>query len=148
MWLAHVTVAAVIENDRNEFLLVEECIAGEQVLNQPAGHWEAGESLVEAVQREVLEETARAFEPHYIIGIYSYKSPVNHITYLRVAFAGGVGTQLQRLRLDKDIMANHWLDSAALLVRVEQFRSPLVKRCIADYQAGQRYPLALLQHMG
>ena len=55
-WKANVTVAAVIEKD-GRFLMIEESIDGQKVLNQPAGHLERNESLLNAVKREVLEET-------------------------------------------------------------------------------------------
>ena len=50
-WNPEVTVAAVVERD-HRFLVVEERISGRLVLNQPAGHLEDGETLVEAVIRE------------------------------------------------------------------------------------------------
>ena len=49
-WKPNVTVAAVIERD-GRYLLVEEAAAQGTVLNQPAGHLEAGETLLEAVVR-------------------------------------------------------------------------------------------------
>ena len=59
-WNASVTVAAVIERG-GRFLLVEEETADGLRLNQPAGHLEAGESLIRAVVRETLDETAHSF---------------------------------------------------------------------------------------
>ena len=74
IWHPHVTVAAVIERD-GKFLLVEEQADQALVLNQPAGHWEANESLVAAVARETLEETAYAIQPTALIGIYRWPHP-------------------------------------------------------------------------
>ncbi len=146
MWLAHVTVAAVIENPQGQFLLVEEHIDQQALFNQPAGHWEANESLVEAIKREVLEETARDFSPSHIVGIYDYTSANNDTTYLRIAFAGSVSEQMAGRAFDSPIVATHWLDVPQIAART--LRSPLVQRCIADYKAGIRYPLGLLQHVG
>ena len=56
IWAPHVTVAAIAERDKR-FLMVEEMVDGSVVINQPAGHLEPGESLIEAVRRESLEET-------------------------------------------------------------------------------------------
>ena len=53
-WNPEVTVAAVVERD-GRYLLVEELIAGQLVLNQPAGHLEQGETLLEAAIRETRE---------------------------------------------------------------------------------------------
>ena len=57
IWKPRVTVAALIENE-GRFLLVQELISGRSVYNQPAGHLEDGETLIEAVIRETREETA------------------------------------------------------------------------------------------
>src|SRR5688572_1076989 len=62
-----VTVAAVTEDD-GRFLVVEERINHQLVLNQPAGHVERGETLIEAVVREAREETAWRFEPLALLG--------------------------------------------------------------------------------
>ena len=50
-----VTVATIVEQD-GRFLLVEEQVGGRLVLNQPAGHLDPGESLIEAARRETLGE--------------------------------------------------------------------------------------------
>ena len=51
-----VTVAAIVVRD-GEFLFVEEETRAGVRLNQPAGHLEAGETLIAAAMRETLEET-------------------------------------------------------------------------------------------
>lgn len=140
-WKPNVTVAAVAEQD-GRFLLVRERDAGRVVLNQPAGHLEPGESLLQAVAREALEETGRSFEPAGLVGIYRYASPERAVTYLRFCFHGRVGPADPRRRLDPDIMEALWLAPDEL--DAQALRSPLVRRCIEDYLAGRRYPLDLL----
>src|SRR5579863_3484598 len=88
VWKPDVTVAALIERD-GRYLLVEERIRGRMVFNQPAGHLEDGESLVDAVVRETLEETAWRFTPRWLLGIYQWRSPQGRST-LRFAFTGAV----------------------------------------------------------
>ena len=56
VWKPHVTVAAVVERD-GRFLLVEEHTSNGLQFNQPAGHLEENESLIDAVKREAFEET-------------------------------------------------------------------------------------------
>ena len=70
-WQPHITVATVIEDD-GRFLFVEEFKAGRMVLNQPAGHLEANESLREAALRETLEETGWEVKLTGLLGIYLY----------------------------------------------------------------------------
>ena len=56
MFKPHVTVACVVHAE-GKFLVVEETINGKALWNQPAGHLEADETLVEAAARELWEET-------------------------------------------------------------------------------------------
>ena len=138
-----VTVAAVIERG-GKFLFVEERIDGRLVLNQPAGHLDPGESLIDACRREVLEETAHRFEPRALVGIYRWYYAAKDVTFLRFCFAGDVAGEEAGRALDKEIVRLHWLAPAELDARKSQHRSPLVAQCVADYLAGARYPLEIL----
>lgn len=142
-WKPNVTVAAVIERD-DKFLIVEERDGPRVVYNQPAGHLEADETLIEAAVRETLEETARAFRPTALVGVYRYLSSHNDITYLRFCFTGECGEPEHGRNLDPDIIQALWLSRDELVQRGEQLRSPMVLRCIDDYLAGRRWPLDLL----
>lgn len=139
------TVAAVAERD-GRFLLVQERAARRIVLNQPAGHLEAGESLVDAVIRETREETGRDFTPESVTGLYLWRGPGGR-TVLRIAFAGRVGEQDEGAVLDRPIIRTVWLDREQAIARSAEMRSPLVLHCIDDYLRGVRHPLALLNHV-
>ncbi len=145
-WKPHVTVAAIIERD-NRFLMVEEKISGSLVINQPAGHLEEGESLIEAVKRETIEETAWNFEPKSVIGIYLWRPANFSTTFLRVSFAGNCTDYNPAQELDLGIIRALWLSRDELTDRLHTLRSPMVLRCIDDYLSGVRYPLSLLQSM-
>ncbi|NOR51697.1 MAG: NUDIX domain-containing protein [Gammaproteobacteria bacterium] len=138
----HVTAAAIIHRD-GKFLIVEERSEGRVVLNQPAGHLEIGESLTEAIIREVREESCYLFTPEYVSGIYHYVAGKN-ITYLRLAFVGTVGEQLPELELDEAIIATHWMSLDELQAVPERLRTPLVVDAINDYLAGQQIPLSMI----
>jgi 8-oxo-dGTP pyrophosphatase MutT (NUDIX family) len=140
-----VTVAAVVERD-GRFLVVEEQTDEGLRINQPAGHLEAGESLVEAVVRETLEETAHRFEPHCLVGVYQWPRPQGDVTYLRFAFGGAVGDAVSGARLDAGIVRALWLSAGELRGCVARHRSPLVMRCVDDWLAGRRFGLELLRH--
>ena len=137
-----ITVAAVIEKE-GRFLLVEERSGEEIVYNQPAGHLEMGESLLDAVTRETREETAWRFRPTALLGVYRWTSPKNQTTYLRFSFTGECLGHDPDQALDSDIIRTWWLSRDEVVARTAQLRSPLVMRCIDDYLAGKRYPLAL-----
>jgi len=142
IWRPSVTVAAVIERD-GKFLFVEEENEGRRVLNQPAGHLDPGESLAAACRREVLEETAHRFEPEHLVGVYRWHYAEKDVTFLRFCFTGRVSA-VEKRPLDKEIVALHWLSLDEMRKRSGEHRSPLVQRCVEDYLAGRRYPLALL----
>ena len=142
IWKPHVTVAAHCERD-DRFLLVRESIDGGEVYNQPAGHLDPGESLVEAVIRETLEETRYAFEPTALVGVYRYTLPERpDTTFLRFLFRGEISGPLAGA-LDQGIIAAEWLTHAELLACRQQHRTPMVLQCIEDARAGRAYPLDL-----
>ena len=145
-WKPEVTVAAVIERE-GRFLLVEEYVGQRLVINQPAGHLEANESLPEAAVRETLEETAWSFKPEAVIGIYLWPHPQRDLTFLRVAFTGQVIKHSPERRLDHGIRRTLWLTRQEIVQKADQLRSPLVLQCIDDYLNGTRYPLNLLTHL-
>ncbi|MDM4767005.1 NUDIX hydrolase [Pelomonas sp. SE-A7] len=139
----NVTVAAVVEQD-GRFLLVEEKTAtGQLMLNNPAGHLEQGESPLDAVVREALEETARDFRPEFFLGAYlaRVQRPGDDITYLRLAFGGTVGEQIAGRALDEGIVRTLWLTADEIRASAERHRSPLVLQCIEDLLSGRRLPL-------
>ena len=145
IWKPHVTVAAVIESD-GKFLLVEEQTDDGVRFNQPAGHLECREALTDAVIREALEETGYRFVPTALVGVYSWRNEDKDITYLRFAYAGEiVGHDAQR-PLDAGIIAAHWLTVTEIRALENRHRSPLILRCIEDWQSGRRFPLDLITH--
>ncbi len=144
-WMPHVVAAAIVERD-GKFLLVEEHTAEGLRLNQPAGHWERGETLIEAVRREALEETAHRVEPLALLGCYTTHYPQRDITYLRFAYVCGVtGFDAERA-LDDGIVRTVWLTPEELAAHSTPHRSPLVMRCVQDYLAGRRFPLDFVRH--
>lgn len=124
--------------------MVEEHIDGAIRYNQPAGHLEDGESLVDAAVRECREETACDFSPSALVGIYRWRHDASGDTFLRATFCGPCSDPREERELDRDIVATHWLEPDDIRARERQLRSPLVLRSIDDYLAGRRYPLELL----
>ncbi len=143
-WKPNVTVAAVVIDENDRFLLVEEYSNDQLVYNQPAGHLENGETLIEAVIRETREETAHIFQPEFITGIYMYPETRKKITYMRVCFCGSVSDNFPDQTLDEGIVQAKWLSREELLQESDKHRSKMVLHCIDDYLSGKRYPLDLL----
>ena len=141
-----ITVAASIEQE-GRFLAVEEHAGGRIVFNQPAGHVERGETLVEAVVRETREETGYAFEPTSVLGIYHWHDAAEDLTYLRIAFRGDATAPPDHPALDDVIIATHWLDRAQFLAKQPRLRSPMVLRCVDDHLSGVRFPLSCLAEL-
>lgn len=142
-WKPRVTVAVIAEQ-RGRFLMVEEHADGRICFNQPAGHLEDRESLVDAVVRECLEETAWHFEPQALVGIYRWRNPDSDATFLRATFSGRCLQRDPGRRLDTEIIAAHWLSADDIRARVDRLRSPLVLQSMDDYLRGKRYPLDIL----
>jgi 8-oxo-dGTP pyrophosphatase MutT (NUDIX family) len=145
-WKPHATVAAIVPQN-GKFLLVEEVTDRGNRFNQPAGHLEDNESLLEAVVRETLEETAYTFEPPALLGIYHWKHEHNATTYLRFAYIGNVTAHQSELKLDDGIIRAVWMTADEIRANAALMRSPQVLICIEDYLNGQRYPLSVVTHL-
>ena len=150
-WIPHVTVAAVIKKDY-KYLMVEEVINGEIVINQPAGHWEKSESIIEAVQREALEETSYLVDTESLIGIYNWTIPESENasdsidTFLRFTFECTITNKTDNA-LDPDINRYLWLTEEDIRSSDYKKRSPLVLKSLDDYVNGQRYSLSQFTDM-
>jgi ADP-ribose pyrophosphatase YjhB (NUDIX family) len=144
VWKPHVTVAAVIERE-GRFLLVEEHTTSGLKFNQPAGHLEENESLIEAVKREVFEETAWQFEPEAIISIQLWRRNPKQPSFLRYCFSGQCHSHDPEHKLDDGIIATHWLSREEIIAQPKRMRSPLVPIAVEDYLNGERYPLNMLK---
>ena len=144
-WQPHITVATIVE-DQGRFLLVEEEADGRAVFNQPAGHLEANETLLEAALRETFEETGWEVELTAVTGIYLYTAPSNGVTYQRVCFAARPLQHDPQRQLDEGIVAARWLSRDELEAQPERWRSELVPRCIDDYLAGPLHSLDVIRN--
>lgn len=143
-WPPHLVVATLVERE-GRFLCVEERVNGRQVINQPAGHWDPGESVFEAALRETLEESAWHVELTALLGIYSYAPIELDYGFLRFAFLARPLRHDAHRTLDSDIERALWLTPDELAESQERHRSPMVLRCVEDALAGQSYPLDMIR---
>lgn len=156
----HLTVATVIKR-KNSFLVVRETTPNRpktEVINQPAGHVELGETLQEAAVRETLEETGWHCEISHAIGIYHYLSPASRTQYLRICFAANLISQAHLSPPDPNILSAEWMtlkdieaihNKSALRPKQgyqrEALRSPIVLTCFQDFERDARLPWHCLQ---
>ncbi len=144
-WPPHVTVASVIERE-DHYLLVKERdkSSGRVVFNQPAGHLEPGEALVDAALRETLEETGWKVEITHLLGMALYTAPGNGVTYYRTTFLGYPLEPVEGAELDSDILSVHWMDYDEIRANSAKMRSPLVLAAIEQHRRGICHPLDLI----
>ena len=146
-WQPDVTVATVVVRD-GRLLCVEERSNGHLVINQPAGHLEPDESLLEAALRETREETGWNVRITHLVGAYQWKAPETGRHYLRFAFAAEPVDEIRGATLDEGIVRAMWLTPQELQAEVARHRSPLVWSTVADFLGGNRHPLSLVQQLG
>lgn len=142
-WAPHVTVATIVERE-GRYLLVYEEADGKKVYNQPAGHLEPNENLLEAAVRETLEETGWTVNPTALVSVSLYEAPSNGVTYLRTTFIAEVVSFDSSYELDTGIIEAVWLSYEEILARREQLRSPMTLQVIDEYRKGKRFPLTIL----
>ena len=150
VWTPHVTVAAIVERqfgDETRFLMVREDTRRGVKINQPAGHWEADETLLDAVRREVLEESGYEFTPTALLGIYVSDKDDKSVTYLRLTFIGTVGAAAIHDELDDGIIEAVWLTPQEIMDERAIHRNPIVAQCLTDFINGQRLDLALVKDL-
>ena len=140
IWIPHVTVATIVEKD-NKFLMVEESLHGQKLLNQPAGHLDKGETLVEAAIRETLEESAWKVEITHLVEFSQWTSPNSDTHFLRACFAGKPLEHFPNQELDEGIIRSLWLTRDEVEENSHRLRSPLVLHYIDHYLKGKKYDL-------
>ena len=141
----HLTVATVVQRN-GKFLIVEEKdqFSGALVYNQPAGHVDPGETILQAAIRETYEETGWQVTLTGFLGTFSHLAPDNAM-YHRMAFVAKPEYFDEKATIDPDIVNTHWVDSIFLRNYPEKMRSPLVLKAIDSYEKGTIYPLHLFQ---
>lgn len=140
------TVAAIVQRD-DHYLLVEERTSRGIIFGQPGGHIESGESPEEALIREVLEETGCQVDCGELVGVYLWIRPDTQQQFLRIIYVANFLACNESQALDDGVIARHWLTRDEIQRRGPQLRSPVVMRCIRDFEAGRRESGALLSGM-
>ena len=140
----HLTVATIVVR-QDQYLMVKEIDSGKLVINQPAGHVEPGEDIIDAAIRETYEETGWHVDINGFIGIYSSTSPATGITYYRLAFTAKPLSLDEQAVIDADIQEVVWLTAEKIRQNNNQLRSELVVDCLDDYEQGKIFPLDIFR---
>ncbi len=148
----YAVVGAIIEKD-GKILLVRE---GEGLdkgkWNQPAGWVEVGENPLDAVKKEVEEETGFEFNPTHILGIYSLvrkeflkkDGEIHHP--VKIIFTGIISAEKKR-DLTEEISEIKWFAPEEInKMDLSTLRDLDIKKEVRDYFSGKRYPLELITH--
>ena len=144
-FLSKITVAAIIKNSENRFLMVEEDTSDGIKINQPAGHLEENETVVDAVIREVKEETGLVFLPKFFISIHQLF--LNSSSFFRFNFYGEVDYKSKPFSHEKQIINISWLDLSDHKKKKEMLRSECVLDAINDFKLGLKMPLSTIKNL-
>src|SRR5665213_2577449 len=143
VWRPHVTVATVVPR-AGRFLLVEEDIRGDIVLNQPTGHLEPGETLHAAAVRETREETGWDVALSCLLGVQQWNSPSGR-EFVRFTFAAEPIHYDAARTLDDGIVRALWMTHDEIAASGSRLRSPMILTSIGDWLIGRRLPLDVIR---
>ena len=137
-------VAAIIEDDQNRILMVREAEPEHYGLwNQPAGHVDPGESIADALRREVREETGYA---HIRIDGLSRIYYFIDDQALRMNFRATVLDD-ETVPLAEDVLEARWFTRIEVeeLMRQRRLRSHRTELAVRDWIEGDRGAAELVQ---
>ena len=142
-------VGALIEQG-DKFLLVKESLGKDEDAGKwshPAGWIDVGEDPIEAVKREVKEETGYDFEPTHVVGVYSLvrreSDPARHA--IKIIFTGKIHGEQESLA--EDVSDAKWFSAYEIeAMDADTLRDVDIKKMVDDYIEIERHPLGLLEH--
>ena len=146
MYPTDLTVAAVVLRD-SRYLFIEEIANRRKVLTQPGGHIESGESPEQAVVRETLEESGCTVLCEDLVGVYLWIHPQTRQQFLRLVYSADFVSCDESAQLDRGVIARRWLTREEIERNRARLRSPVVLRCVHDFEAGKRQSDALITGM-
>ena len=145
-------VGAIIEKEGKILLVKEAKEIDKNKWSHPAGWIDVGENPIEAVKREVKEETGFQFTPTHILGVFSLfrkdvKEKFNITPHaIKIIFIGNISEEKVGELYD-DVSETKWfLPKEIDKMDKNTLRDLDIKKMIKDYFIGKKYPLELLSH--
>lgn len=135
---------AIIENQDGEILMVQESkdfIEG--TWDFPGGGWEDKESVIDCVEREVLEETGYTVNTEELVGLYKGASNRNGTETIVFVFTASIDKDIEQ----KDHLEDDILD--ARFFKPEELKSLDLREenrleILENYLKGEKYPVEIL----
>jgi ADP-ribose pyrophosphatase YjhB (NUDIX family) len=141
-------VGAIIEKDGKFLLVKEKKESAKDKWNHPAGWIDLEEDTIDAVKREVKEETGFDFEPKNILGVYVLvKQELKDLHHaIKIIFTGSINGEQGKYMLD-EISETRWFSPEEIeAMNLNTLRDKDIKTMIKDYLAGKKYPLEIITH--
>jgi len=141
-------IGALIERDGKILLVKETKATARGKWSHPAGWLEVGEDALEAVKREVKEETGFDFEPKSILGIYLLvKNEAGVIHHpVKIIFLGDISDK-ETTEFADDVSETKWFTPEEIEnMDLNTLRDVDIKTMVKDYFSNKKYPLNLLIH--
>lgn len=141
-------VGAIIERDGKILLVKENKAAAKGKWSHPAGWIDIGENSIDAVKREVKEETGFDFEPKNILSIYvlvkQELSDLHHA--IKIIFTGHIAEN-QGEYITDEISETKWFTPEEIEnMDLNTLRDKDIKTMVKDYLAGKKYSLDIITH--
>ena len=143
---------AIIEKDGKILLVKETKEVAKGLWNDPGGWIDLGENPLNAVSREVREETGYDFKPTHILGVYSLyeknlKEKFNITPHaIKIIFIGNISKNTTS-KIADDVSKVEWFTPEEIYqMDTKILRNLDIKKMVKDYFSGKRYPLELLTH--
>lgn len=148
-------VAGILERD-GKILLMREAGKSQGVdqgkWNHPAGWIDVGEDPIDAVKREVKEETGFSFTPKNILGVYSLvrkdleKERGSSPHPIKLVFTGEIPENPEG-ELESDSSETRWFTPEEIYeMDSDTLRDLDIKTVVKDYFEGKNFPLELIKH--
>ena len=94
-----------------------------------------------------MEETGCTVVCEDLIGVYLWIQPQTRQQFLRLVYSADFVRCNEHASLDSGIIARRWLTLADVEKARQHLRSPVVLRCLHDFESGKRQSDALITGM-